>query len=226
MLAFRRDLEKAICAVLSNPKKVDNPVRSFFLANAGISKSVENAERHLIENLQGEIASLRQDLLLQFSKMRDVMRVATVAVRPDQDLAAARRLEGVWKAPKDGSVFCIKMLGDDLHVPYCYGGQDRLMGHLFSCIVRGDIITCRFEWLNSEINGFAVLRAIGDDTLSGGWCFAENLPLTARTLSSIEKLPLDGLVELTVHRAVKSKYPDWAIQYFHGIQAESQPKPK
>jgi hypothetical protein len=220
MLAFRRDLENSIRTVLSNPQKIDNPVRRFVLESARPGISKETPDDHVIQNLHAEINSLRQDLLHQFSTVRDLMRVATGSIGHGQGKPAVRRFEGVWRAPKDGSVFCVKILGDDLHVPYCWGEREMLTGHLFNCVVKDDIITGRFEWLNSQMSGFVMLRAIGSDTLSGGWCLTENLPFEARNLSMIEKLPLDRLVELTVHRDGKANYPDWALQYFRDVQAK------
>ena len=66
-----------------------------------------------------------------------------------------------------------------------------------------------------------MLRADGEDTLSGGWCFAEGLPLEARNLFTIAKLPLDRMIELTVHRDVKAKYPEWALQYYQRLAQNS-----
>lgn len=219
MLAFRRDLEKAIHTVLSNPQKIDNPVRRYFLENAHSLTSRATAEQQIVQNLQGEITSLRQDLLHQFAAIRDLMRVATASERAENG-DSVRRFEGVWRASEDGSVFCVKVLRDVLHVPYCYGGQDGLTGHLFNCAVQNDIITGRFEWVNSHMSGFLMLRAINEDTLSGGWCLAENLPLEARNFSAIAKIPLNRMVKLTVDRDAQARYPAWALQYFRGVQAE------
>lgn len=217
MLAFRRDLENSIKTILSNPQKIDNPVRRFVLESAR-SSSKETRKDPVIEILQAEISSLRRDFLHQFSTVRDLMRIATGSIDQRYRAPAAQRFEGVWRAPKDGSVFCVKVLEGELHVPYCFGGHDMLMGHVFNCSIKDDIITGRFEWQDSQIGGFLMLRAISNDTLLGGWCLAEDLPLEARNLSMIENLPLDRLVELTVHRDSEANYPEWALQYFRDVQ--------
>ena len=178
----------------------------------------ETRDRDLIQSLRQEIEVLRDELFDQLSKMRDVMRAATLNTSSDEAMVSARRLEGVWRSPKDGSVFCVKLVGNELRVPYSYGGGNKLTGYLFNCVVRGDAITCQFKWVATRIHGFAVLRTVHEDTLSGGWCLAEDLRPGADDLLPIKDLPLDRLIRLTVQRDQKSLYPPWAENYFRSPQ--------
>jgi hypothetical protein len=192
--------------------------RSWDITVPGSTTAPETGDRDLIQSLRQEIEVLRYDLFDQLSKMRDVMRAATLDTSSDEATVAIRRLEGVWRAPKDGSVFCVKVVGNELRVPYSYGAGNMLTGYLFNCVVRGDTITCKFKWVATRIHGFAVLRAVNEDTLSGGWCYAEDLRPEEDDLLPIQDLPLDRLIGLTVQRDHKSLYPRWAEDYFWSLQ--------
>jgi hypothetical protein len=216
MLGLRRDLEKAVQAFFSNSKKVDNPVRRFILENMEAKTLTSSPEQQIIQSLQSHIISLKQDLLEQFAMTRDLMRVAT-SPEPAADsfIAAAHRFEGIWKDPDNGSIFCVKLVGNSLRIPYCYAGDNRSIGHVFNCVLENDVLTGRFEWLGRPLNGFLVFRTVEQETLSGGWCLTENVPLEARTHRQMAKLfPSDRMISLTVRREAGLAYPKWALEYF------------
>lgn len=219
MLAFRRELESAFRSILSNPHKVDSPVHSYLLRERILNTiSTETQPRH-VDNLVAEVRDLRHELQAQLSSMRAVMQVATATgTQFTQSIPDLQRFHGVWRSQRDGSMYCAKMIRNDLHVAYSFANANSLAGRLHSIVVSGGILTCRFEWFDERrTNGFVVLRLISEEEFVGGWCYAHDLPAADREALVLKQLPPDKLNEIVAQRDPKTAYPQWAIDYFDKV---------
>lgn len=80
----------------------------------------------------------------------------------------------VFREPNTGSVACLRRVDGQWLLPYCYGGDSRLVGlyHDFS-MVREHLFG-RFFWFESPISGFAFFETDVSRALVGRWWMDAN----------------------------------------------------
>jgi hypothetical protein len=84
------------------------------------------------------------------------------------------------------------VIDGDLIVPYCYGGNDRLVGVYFGWKRIGEHWFARFTWLDREIAGFAFLKQESLDVLTGAWWYDDEKMRGLFTSASILAPPDPG----------------------------------
>ena len=109
-----------------------------------------------------------------------------------------------------------RFLGEDLVVPYCYGGVSELTGVFFDFRRRSDdVYFARYKWINSPVQGFAYIEHLESDKASGGWWYSEDVP--RRTLEDLERFDhkLPRMNGLKLHRLPQpTKLPQWVEAFF------------
>jgi len=78
-------------------------------------------------------------------------------------------LEGAWVYQENRTHLYGRMIGNELVMPYCYGGNDRLTSVFYGWKKIGEFWFARFCWLTAETSGYAFLKQESVDLLTGAW---------------------------------------------------------
>jgi hypothetical protein len=218
MLKLQRALRDALMTILANRDKIDNPVRRFLYRRETTRLMTQKVPPGFdaVRNLVDEVTRLRAEVRRQFFDFRSLIETVTVkptGVRPTKPEDVADGLEGVWRSD-DGSTVCMKVVGNELRVPYCYGGSDKLTAHHYNCHLVGDLLMTRFEWFSFQVSGFSVYRLESDDLLIGGWCYTADFPYLSKSTPPVLSPELPGLEPAVLRRELQAVYPSWADEYF------------
>ncbi len=120
-------------------------------------------------------------------------------------------LEGMWIIHPTESLVCARIINGKLYVPYCYGGDSHLSARFYNWKIIGDTLFSRFKWFDTATSGYAILKIIDEDTLSGGWYIGEAIP----PLNFKGDFPTEGKHEIKLERIKDRKeFPEWAEYYF------------
>lgn len=167
------------------------------------------------------------ELLAEVADLKSMMAQAVQSWNPvgsrPRDVEANRiessHLEGAWISEESGSHLYARVIGDELIGPYCYRGDDRLIGVYFAWRKTGPYWFARYAWLMDDgPNGFAFLRHESVDVLRGAWwgdhgegdALVEP-PDRAGVLSTWRRLP-------------DKECPSWADRFFEDVQREGLQK--
>jgi hypothetical protein len=112
---------------------------------------------------------------------------------------------------------CARVIGADLVVPYCYGGNERLVGAYFGWRKAGSYWFARYAWLEGEPAGFTFLKQESVDVLRGAWWGDEHGIGTPATP------PAHAGVPSTWRRAPGVEFPRWAVQFLADVQRNGLP---
>lgn len=125
--------------------------------------------------------------------------------------------EGVWTNPVEGSWYYARLISGELLVPYCYSGNDRLIGHFYDLKAAGNMLRGRFEWLmpprtEGLIGGVLVFSVTSPDRLDGGWWWAKDVP---RGIDP-QRIGLTSprMNTLVLERVTNAPCAPWAEEYF------------
>lgn len=121
---------------------------------------------------------------------------------------------GKWFSVESNSYFYPKVVGDSLVVPYCYGGNDRLISVYYDWTKSGEFLFARFEWINDVISGFAFFRPISNEQIQGWWWIdGEDFTLSTPDISNIK---LGEGTSVILKRSKDEVIPEWAAE-FHSM---------
>jgi hypothetical protein len=215
MLKLQRELRRSVASIVSQPDRIDNPVRKL-LYDREIMTLLErkappgfDAVRTVLE----EVAQLKQGLRSLRSLVAGITS-STQGVAVSGFTMDLRSFEGVWESEEDSCV-CMKVVNNELRVAYCYAGSDRLTAHYYNCHLLGTALFARFAWFGSEVRGFIILQYTSKDLLSGGWYFADDVPSeVASAFPSGLCLDLPNMQRSSLTRVQGADYPHWAVGYF------------
>lgn len=127
--------------------------------------------------------------------------------------------EGAWINVETESHMYFKNIDGQLVAPYCYGANTQLSGvyHDFRLDPSGEYVFARFKWIRETIVGFAFLKPVSEDFLSGAWWYDHE------KTANINQMPeLSSGWSSQVRRLPTQKTPAWAEKFFelvkkHGV---------
>jgi hypothetical protein len=190
----------------------------------GLRASADTSPAEFFGRIMSEITALRlelqgqKELLAKVNRMDGLLRpsdlTADLAALIDATLPSD--LAGCWRDTQSGSTLYAGYVGTDLFVPYSYSDDTRMTGVFFDFQQRSkDVLFARFKWVTSPIQGFAYIQRTGPDAISGGWWYAQDLPIEA--LQDLKKLSprLPRMNDLNLIRLRQAPgSPQWAIDFF------------
>jgi hypothetical protein len=126
-------------------------------------------------------------------------------------------LEGAWHSLETDSHIYAKIVNGELIAPYCYGGNDSLIGVYFGWKKAGEYWFARYAWLDGDISGFAFLKQQSVDVLTGAWWYDEDQPLNP------DSPPEKYGVIATWQRMPTAELPAWALQFITEVERNGLP---
>jgi hypothetical protein len=78
-------------------------------------------------------------------------------------------LQGTWRWQGSESLAYGRMVGGELKVAYCFGGNSRMLGQIFDWRPMGDTLVARFKWVTGALSGFLYLKPVSEFRWEGGW---------------------------------------------------------
>ena len=125
-----------------------------------------------------------------------------------------KAIEGAWANHETQSRHYAKMVGDELVMPYCYGGNDYLTSVYYGWKKVGEFWFARFYWLTNGLSGFAFLKPESADRLAGAWW-------TSDELIDMPEVPnLGSGVSFRWVRLGDTRFPDWALKFLDDVKRE------
>jgi hypothetical protein len=118
---------------------------------------------------------------------------------------------GKWFSVESNSYFYPKVVGDSLVVPYCYGGNDRLISVYYDWTKSGEFLFARFEWINDVISGFGFFRPISNEQTQGWW-WTDNEDFTL-SIPDISKIKMGEGTSVILKRSKDEVIPEWAAEF-------------
>lgn len=185
---------------------------------------VSTSHTMFFAKILSEIANLRLELQGQKELLQRVNHIGDLLQPSDRNTQTIQpmntklpsSLAGCWKDSRSASTLYARFLGEDLVVPYCYGGDSELTGVFFDFRTRSDdVFFARFKWIYSPIQGFAYIERSGPDKFSGGWWYSKDVPRQAlEDLGRLgHDLPRMNGLELS-RLAQPTKLPQWVEAFF------------
>lgn len=186
MVALKQSLESAIKQIIQNPEKADNPVIRFL----GGTKMGNFAGRQLesgqeaVKKFAADISSLRKELDENRSQIQEIVKSITSLQTTASPAAATNQgwkypiseFEGIWSISPHNGVYCVRVVDNELRIPYSYGQDQVITGHIYKCRAIGDRIYGRFAWFDFDTAGVIVIKIISRTRMSGWWWYAHDLP--------------------------------------------------
>jgi hypothetical protein len=225
MLKLKEDLENAILSILSSTGNVDNPIQRYLQNNRTQHIELESvhSDNPLIKDIFSELTSLRKELQNYSEQMQQVNHISSVLrsakiddfANLESDRNAVEPCMGVWFDEISRSTFYARMYDGHLLVPYCYEGNDQLVGVSYNFKRVANTFFARFKWFNQPISGFLYMEVINSDRLQGGWWYSEEIPkelLSDMTLISKDLPRMKKL--LGVRRPSSGQDPAWVNSFF------------
>jgi len=107
----------------------------------------------------------------------------------------------------------VRLIKDNLLIPYSLDGEKKLTGHYYDCRVVGKTLFCRFEQFDSAVGGLLFLNPAPNETLKGGRWLNNKAPDIAKQDISALSESLPGMRPVVWVR-MKKETPRWAEKYF------------
>jgi hypothetical protein len=165
------------------------------------------ALRHQIGQLQemvGQLVGAWQPTTAQATER-------VVATPPTSLASDITHLEGAWINRESGSHFYARVVDGQLVGPYCYLGNEELTGVYYDWRRTGEYWFARFKWLRAPTSGFAFLKPVSLDLLTGAWWMDHEVVETPEA-------PLKGSgVPVVWERSKTTRFPKWAEQFFEDV---------
>ena len=173
-----------------------------------------------IDRLEERVSSLTElvkDVVQSWKpdKAKEVLSEDDVVLR-------AKVFEGGWRNPKSGSHGYARIVNGELHMPYCYRGNEKLTAAYTDWTPAGSRWFTRFRWLDSDIQGFAFYEPIGDTKIEGKWWLKDGDDYYHTSVSDVIKRgAFNQGVPSFWERIPNEIIPLWAEEYFTKIETEA-----
>jgi nucleoside 2-deoxyribosyltransferase len=160
------------------------------------------------------------ELLEQIRELRNIVSQAVKTWNPAVEQTNFPRktmdnlsvFEGAWVNLASHTHYYGQVVDDQLVMPYCYGGNERITSVYYGWRKAGDLSFARYCWFASEISGFAFLKQETVDLLSGAWWADDES-------KQIPENPLPGSgISLRWERDRSAQIPGWALQFFEEVR--------
>jgi hypothetical protein len=225
MRKLKMDIRNSILSILESQEEIDNPVRKYLLEKE-IKKFLEGSNLpgfNLIESLLEEVNGLKKNLADQFLQISSVIEKIAGGKQSDtiqnvQNISSNLYFfEGGWYNTETESTHYAKVINEVLYIPYCYAGNDELTAHYFNLKLIDDTLIGRFEWFQRSVYGFSFFKIIDNDTIEGGWWYAEDMPKQNFDNYWAERGKIGNMVKskrVRIKNLTYDNYPEWAKEYF------------
>lgn len=128
------------------------------------------------------------------------------------------RFEGAWINRETDTHMYIRVINDQLVAPYCFGHNDELTGAYYDWSKAGDYWFVRYSWVSEDISGFAFVKPVTNDLITGFWWMSEDsTDVPDAPDMSWEYWALENNksgVPLRLERVADEDVPIWAEEYF------------
>jgi hypothetical protein len=121
---------------------------------------------------------------------------------------------GHWLNTEGGTHIYIRIVGDELVAPYCYGGNHELSSVYFGWRRTGDYWFARYQWLDGSHSGFAFLKRDSIDELNGAWWSGEGEDKDGEIPPTYAGVPAKWM------RQKDGNTPIWAEVFFKEVTRE------
>ncbi len=227
MLNLKNSLEQAINRILSDPDKIDNPVRRF-LYDREVSKLIKEPAPPSYEvfmNLISEMSALKIEFNNHANEVRHIMKLVTAT---EDKISASTQtkvdltlFEGVWEDQVSGSTYCARIIDGELFMPYSYGSDSYLTGLYYNCRLIGETLFSRFKWLDISrwfalgTSGYSFLKIESENKLVGGWWFSDDISSDlANDFSRLNDSVPGMTMSILKRHSANKQFPSWAEKYF------------
>jgi len=188
MLRLQKSLKDAIIEILKESNKIDNPVRRY-LYNREVDKLVKEPSPpgyDVIKNILNEMSSLRKAFNEQAIEIRNI--ISQITAGKDENLSNVNKseynlefFEGVWQEQPGSTFLYVKIINNELLIPYLYRNFLGCPAHYYKCKLIGNTFFGKFEWVPSgDISGYTFLKIESEDVLVGGWWLSHDIPQEIR----------------------------------------------
>ncbi|MDC3962916.1 TIR domain-containing protein [Polyangium jinanense] len=147
-----------------------------------------------------------------------IERALQVEDKPGESIEADL-VEGVWRDEADDTTLVVRMIGGEMRAPYAFRGATRLTGEFFGWKLREGVFSGHFRWMQRDIEGRVLLRAVASDRLEGvwflGWADRELLPDTVARIAQPIRL---------VRQRAPRELPVWAEEFFRAAEVLASAK--
>lgn len=172
-------------------------------------------------NADQAIERLETRLSEQTDMIRELARRLNMWSPPKTDVPidvkkALLQLEGAWRFYPTGSHGYAKVIKGDLHVAYCFAGNESLTGDFYDWRRVGDFWLARFKWVDACIQGFGLYRQLSADLLEGSWWQDGE-----RSIEDVQSNLHDtiGGNPIRWERHEPKKVPEWALVYWNDLES-------
>lgn len=160
------------------------------------------------------------------SEVQELKKMVSAVVKTQETQSPADKdrikdeiynLEGSWTT-SNGSHYYAKVINNELVVPYCYIGNDELIGIFYNWQKTEEYWFAKFTWVQANISGFAFFKHETIDTLVGKW-WGDSIDPSPEVKPGSDYFQKHGTyIELT--REPNIKTPEWALTAFKKIEQE------
>lgn len=169
----------------------------------------QQKKHELVGQLLTEVAELKGMLA---DAVRSWSPRNAVAAPSPLNTHAISTLEGAWKNVESGSHMYARVVRGTLIAPYCYGGDDSLIGVYYNWRKMGDYWFARYAWINGPHTGFTFLRHESVNILRGAWWGDESNVHDPAAPPKKAGVPADW------QRLRFDEFPDWALEFLKRSQ--------
>jgi hypothetical protein len=185
------------------------------IASLVSAKEVNTPPQTTQNEFVGELLEQIRDLRSMVSEAVKTWNPAPQqAPQPQQLPKHWEALEGVWVNRESGTHLYARVIDEELVAPYCYGGNDRLIGVYYGWKRIGEFVFARFCWLAVDISGFSFLKHDSVSLLTGAWWGDDEV----RNIPDIPNLASG--VSARWERIESQSIPTWATQFFEEVRRE------
>ena len=180
-------------------------------------RSINRTAKHeanddVIAELRGQVAELKS-IVSQAVQVWSPPGPTQARAAPSST-AALEALQGAWVNVESGSHLYASVVDGDLVVPYCFAGNERLVGVYFGWKKAGEYWFARFAWMDRSFTGFSFLKHESLDRMTGAW-WSDQGDIRAPSA------PPDAAgVPARLQRHSDKAFPEWAEEFLSEVRRE------
>ena len=173
-----------------------------------------------IYKLVGQLLSETNELRKVIDQLREIILETVRAWKPinnplsESTIAELKELEGCWINTENGTHLYAKVINDELVVPYCYAGNNKLDSFYFGWKKSGEYWFSNFKWFDVPVSGFTFLKHESKDVLVGNWWSIDtedDHPI------ALEMPPTRPGNPSRWKRVYDTPTPSWALDFFRRV---------